>query len=144
MQTVWEQTPQGVRIGYEDNIIRIQTDEALMDYLAQEGNGSLALAAYARSRYAALIGKPLDISEASISVEILVHAYLDAAAHGAERLAGKLPRRLAAQLRRKARALARHTEVIDIGEESVDTNRRFFDRLAPYRHLLYAVLGRGA
>ncbi len=144
MQTVWEQTPQGVRIGYEDKIIRIQTDRALMDYLAQEGNGSLSLAAYARARYAELMQKPLAISEASISVEILVHAYLDAAAHGTERLAGKLPNRLAARLKRKALALARHTEVIDIGEESVDTNRRFFDRLAPYRHLLYAVLGRGA
>ena len=48
--------------------------------------------------------------------------------------------RLGAQLTRKARALAGHTVVIDIGEASVDTNRRFFDRLVPYRHALYAVL----
>lgn len=144
MQTIWETTPDGICVGYEEKIVRIRTDDKLMAYLAREGNGSAALAAHVCARYAQLLHAPLAISEASISVEILVHAYLDAAAHAQERLAGHLPPRLGAQLVRKARKLARHTAVIDIGEASVDTNRRFFDRLAPYRHMLYAVLGRGA
>lgn len=144
MQTIWELTPEGVSVGYEPKIVRIRTDEALMDYLAQPGNGSAALARRALTRSHELMGVPLAISEESISVEILMHAYLDAAAHAGERLAEHLPRRLGAQLTRKACALAGHTVVIDIGEASVDTNRRFFDRLVPYRHALYAVLGRRA
>ena len=44
MQTIWELTPEGVSVGYEPKIVRIRTDEALMDYLAQPGNGSAALA----------------------------------------------------------------------------------------------------
>lgn len=141
MSTLWERSEQGVSVGYEEKVVRIRTDQALMDYLGLPGNGSLPLAEQILARYQELFGKPLAISAPSLAVELLIHAYIDEFARKQEALSAHLPGSLGEPLAKLGRSLHRHTEIIDSGEESVDTNRWVFDRLAPYCGLICRILG---
>ena len=134
---------EGVSICYEPKIVRIETDHALMGFLAQRGNGSRALARHILARYEAILGVPLQITERSMATEILVHAYLDVIFLRAQRTGarlGRAGRRLAAWGGR----MERHTAVIDIGERSVDGNRKVFDRLSRCYGVLRVLLGKWA
>lgn len=133
----------GVTVSYEPQVVRIDTDHALMHFLAQPGNGSRALARHILARYEALLSVPLDITERSMATEILVHAYLDVVFQWAKRTGdrlGRAGRRLAAWGGR----MEAHTAVIDIGELAVDTNRQVFDRLSHCYGALRILLGRWA
>ena len=133
----------GVTVRYAPQVIRIDTDHALMDFLAQRGNGSRALARHILARYEALLGVPMAVTERSMATEILMHAYLDVAF----RRAGRLGRRLGRAGRRLAGWGARmqaHTAVIDIGERAVDSNRHIFDTLSHFYGILRILLGKWA
>ena len=132
-ETIFE----GVTVCYEPHVVRIDTDHALMHFLAQPGSGSRALAKHILARYEALLGQALEITERSMATEILIHAYLDvlflrAKCSGGRRLAGWGER------------METHTAVIDIGERAVDTNRHIFDRLSHFYGVLRVVLGKWA
>lgn len=133
-----------IGVCYEPKIVRITTDGALMRYLAQPGRGSQELSAHILARYEALLGQALEISEASMATEILIHAYLDALFLHQKELSQHLPGGLGRKLLSLAGRLQAHTTVIDVGERSVDTNRHIFDALSPYYGVLCAILGKKA
>lgn len=139
--TDWETVFHGVGVRYEGKNVRVRTDEALMRYLAEPGRGALALAEHIAARYRERMGCALEISERSLAVEILAHAYCDALLLRAAKLAQKLPEALGARLGKTAERLQQHTDIIDIGERSVDTNRWLFDDLAPFYSVICAILG---
>lgn len=137
----WETVFHGVGVRYEEKIVRVRANEALMRYLAEPGRGAMTLAEHIAARYRERMGCALEITERSLAVEILAHAYCDALLLRAAKLAQKLPESLGARLAKTALHLQQHTDIIDIGERSVDSNRWLFDDLAPFYSVICAILG---
>ena len=120
------QLPGGVTLYYTDKAVHLTTNDALMTFLRQKGNGSL-----------------LQITERSMATELLIHAYLDGVFAAWVR-AGETRGRQDGKFYRTARRLKNATAVIDMGERSVDTNRWVFDLLSHGYGALCLLLGRSA
>lgn len=138
-ETIFE----GVTVCYEPQIVRIDTDHALMDFLAQRGSGSQALARHILARYEALLGRPMEVTERSMATEILIHAYLGVVFLRAKRMGDKFGRS-GEKLRAWGERMEAHTAIIDIGERAVDGNRHIFDGLSHGYGLLRVLFGRWA
>lgn len=98
------------------------------------------------TEYQAKFHKPLDISQNSIAVEIVVHAYLDVLSQHTAHLEKMLPKSMSQKLIKLMEECHRRTECIDIGELSVDNNRNVFDMLSLQipRSILFSILGDAA
>lgn len=132
------QLPQGVVLTCTTKAVHLVTNAALMTYLRQPGNGSMALSRSILAIYAEEHGTALQITARSMATELLIHAYLDCL------FARKLEKARLHPERRRTKTLLRlkhATEVIDMGERSVDTNRWVFDLLSPFYGLLCLLLG---
>ncbi|MBQ7065263.1 MAG: hypothetical protein IJN92_00420 [Lachnospiraceae bacterium] len=138
--TKWDKTFHGISICYKEQIVQIKTDKALLDYLSGPENGSIELSEQILARYKELFQKELKVSEASMSVEILIHAYMDVFARNVEKLVKMLPEAIGKGLIMCLKKMEASTEIIDSGEKEVDSNRFVFDGLVPYRKVLYAIL----
>ena len=71
------QLPEGVTLYYTDKAVHLTTNDALMTFLRQKGNGSLPLSRAILAGYEAECGAALQITERSMATELLIHAYLD-------------------------------------------------------------------
>jgi hypothetical protein len=140
----WDKGFHGITVKYGDSIVHITVDSALMTYLDNPGNGSIELSKHILTTYRQRFGSALNISEESMSVEILIHAYLDVFSKGVEKLSAMISKEILKALIDLMRKIEGHTEVIDSGEASVDGNRHVFDSLVPYRKILYLVLGKAS
>ena len=135
-----QKLPEGVELFYTDRAVHLTTNEALMTYLRQKGNGSLPLSRTILDGYAEERGMQLQITERSRATELLIHAYLDGLFDRWGR-AGNAHGRQNGRLYKMAKRLKNATAVIDMGERSVDTNRWVFDLLAPGYRMLCVLLG---
>lgn len=135
-----QKLPEGVELFYTDRAVHLTTNEALMTYLRQKGNGSLPLSRAILDGYAEERGMQLQITERSMATELLIHAYLDGLFDRWGR-AGNAHGRQNGRLYKMAKRLKNATAVIDMGERSVDTNRWVFDLLAPGYRILCVLLG---
>ena len=135
-----QKLPEGVELFYTDRAVHLTTNEALMTYLRQRGNGSLPLSRTILDGYAEERGMQLQITECSMATELLIHAYLDGLFDRWGR-AGNAHGRQNGRLYKMAKRLKNATAVIDMGERSVDTNRWVFDLLAPGYRMLCVLLG---
>lgn len=135
-----QKLPEGVELFYTDRAVHLTTNEALMTYLRQKGNGSLPLSRTILDGYAEERGMQLQITECSMATELLIHAYLDGLFDRWGR-AGNAHGRQSGRLYKMAKRLKNATAVIDMGERSVDTNRWVFDLLAPGYRMLCVLLG---
>ena len=131
----------GVSVCYAQKVVRVRTDRALMAYLAGPGRGAEELAEHVAARYQEKLGCALEITGRSLAVELLAHAYCDALLLRMEQVAERLPGSLGARLVQAAARLQKHTDVIDMGERSVDSNRWLFDDLAPFYSVICGILG---
>ena len=134
------QLPKGVTLYYTDKAVHLTTNDALMTFLRQKGNGSLPLSRAILAGYEAECGAALQITERSMATELLIHAYLDGIFDRWMR-AGEAHGHQDRRLYKTAKRLKNATAVIDMGERSVDTNRWVFDLLAPGYRLLCFLLG---
>ena len=132
--------PEGTELFYTEKAVHLTTNDALMRYLRQKGNGSLPLSRAILDGYAAARGAPLHITERSMATELLIHAYLDGMFDRWVR-AGEAHGHQDRKFYKTAKRLKNATAVIDMGERSVDTNRWVFDLLAPGYGLLCFLLG---
>lgn len=137
------QLPGGVTLYYTDKAVHLTTNDALMTFLRQKGNGSLPLSRAILAGYEAECGAALQITERSMATELLIHAYLDGVFAAWVR-AGETRGRQDGKFCRTARRLKNATAVIDMGERSVDTNRWVFDLLSHGYGALCLLLGRSA
>ena len=135
-----QKLPEGVELFYTDRAVHLTTNEALMTYLRQKGNGSLPLSRTILDGYPEERGMQLQITERSMATELLIHAYLDGLFDRWGR-AGNAHGRQNGRLYKMAKRLKNATAVIDMGERSVDTNRWVFDLLAPGYRMLCVLLG---
>ena len=132
--------PEGTELSYTEKAVHLTTNDALMQYLRQKGNGSLPLSRAILDGYAAERGAPLQITERSMATELLIHAYLDGVFSGWVRF-GEKHLRENSRFCKTARRLKNATAVIDMGERSVDTNRWVFDLLSHGYGLICLLLG---
>lgn len=137
----WNTDYHGISINYDGQFVHILTDTQLLKFLGRFGNDSLKLAKHLRETHQTLFGRELRISEESLSVEILIHAYLDVLLRGVGELGKLLPQKALKDLVACMEQLEGKTKIIDCGEKEVDSNRHVFDSLVPYRQFLYMVLG---
>ena len=135
-----QKLPEGVELFYTDRAVHLTTNEALMTYLRQKGNGSLPLSRTILDGYAEERGMQLQITERSMATELLIHAYLDGLFDRWGR-AGNAHGRQNGRLYKMAKRLKNATAVIDMGERSVDANRWVFDLLAHGYGILCFLLG---
>ena len=70
------QLPEGVTLYYTDKAVHLTTNDALMTFLRQKGNGSLPLSRAILAGYEAECGAALQITERSMAPELLIHACL--------------------------------------------------------------------
>ena len=134
------QLPEGVTLYYTDKAVHLTTNDALMTFLRQKGNGSLPLSRAILAGYEAECGAALQITERSMATELLIHAYLDGIFERWVR-AGEAHGHQDGKFYKTAKRLKNATAVIDMGERSVDTNRWVFDLLAPGYGILCVLLG---
>ena len=134
------QLPEGVTLYYTDKAVHLTTNDALMTFLRQKGNGSLPLSRTILAGYEAECGAALQITERSMATELLIHAYLDGIFDRWMR-AGEAHGHQDRRLYKTAKRLKNATAVIDMGERSVDANRWVFDLLAPGYGILCFLLG---
>ena len=66
-----QKLPEGVELFYTDRAVHLTTNEALMTYLRQKGNGSLPLSRTILAGYEAECGAALQITESSMATELL-------------------------------------------------------------------------
>lgn len=137
----WNREYKEISISFEDRVVRIKCDEFLMRYLARPGNDALILSKYILETYYDMFHKELQISQNSLAVEILIHAYVD-----------KLCLRVADNeilgmegldmaLKSVCQQIQSRTEIIDCGEREVDNNRFIFDGLEKFHSAIYKILG---
>lgn len=134
------QLPEGVTLYYTDKAVHLTTNDALMTFLRQKGNGSLPLSRAILAGYEAECGAALQITERSMATELLIHAYLDGIFDRWMR-AGEAHGHQDRRLYKTAKRLKNATAVIDMGERSVDANRWVFDLLAHGYGILCFLLG---
>lgn len=135
--------PEGTELFYTEKAVHLTTNDAMMRYLRQKGNGSLPLSRAILDGYAAECGVPLHITERSMATELLIHAYLDGIFERWVR-AGEAHGHQDGKFYKTAKRLKNATAVIDMGERSVDTNRWVFDLLSHGYGALCLLLGRSA
>lgn len=138
----WNSNFHGISIRYKKQLVQIKTDKYLLDFLGEKGNGSLKLSEYILEQYKSTFGYTLEISKESLSIEILVHAYLDVLSKGIEMMSKVVSPEVLNDLILFMKKIEEHTEIIDSGEKQVDTNRHIFDSLVPFKAGIYLVLGR--
>jgi len=137
----WNKEYKGISISFEDRIIRIKCDDILMDYLAKPGNDAVILSKYILETYFDMFHKILQISQHSLAVEILIHAYIDKVCEYIESKEILPIEGLDHALKQAGRAIEKRTEIIDCGEREVDNNRFVFDGLEKFHGVIYKLLG---
>lgn len=140
----WNTKFHNVSVKYEKHIIRIETNPELMKFLGEAGNGSLKLAEHIKKTYKSMFGEELKISQESLSVEILIHAYLDTFCKMSLEMGDGIEKEILKKILKFADKIEQHTKIIDCGEKEVDSNRVIFDSLVPCRGLIYGILGKAA
>ena len=139
MENTWRTEFHDISVCYTDHLVQIKTDEKLLAFLQKPSRDATELSAYIKKTYEEILGKELKISVESLAIELLIHVYVDEFARGIEDFGKFLPLYLKAQLETCMQKIERRTEVIDSGEAEIDPNRKFFDKLVPYRKILYTI-----
>lgn len=103
------------------------------------GNGSLELADHIKCNYRSIYAKELQISRDSLTIEILIHDYLDMFKRYFEKVQKVVPTPVVKKLVSYMKEMESHTEIIDSGEADIDTNRHIFDSLVSYKEAIYGV-----
>ena len=139
MENTWRTEFHDISVCYTEQLVQIKTDEKLLAFLKKPRRDATALSEYMKKTYEEIFGKELKISVESMAIELLIHLYVDEFVHGIEYFGKFLPLYLQAELETYMQKMERRTEVIDSGEAEIDPDRKFFDRLVPYRDVLYTI-----
>ena len=139
MENTWRTEFHDISVCYTEQLVQIKTDEKLLAFLKKPGRDATALSEYMKKTYEEIFGKELKISVESMAIELLIHLYADEFVHGIEYFGKFLPLYLQAELETYMQKMERRNEVIDSGEAEIDPDRKFFDRLVPYRDVLYTI-----
>ena len=132
---------ESITIIYTEKLVQIKTDQNLIRYLDKKGKkDARILAKHILNHYKQLSGQPLQITEDSLTVEILLHVYLDKLSKLLQKPNPIIPKELHKKLLSLSKSIESHTEIIDCRERSVDSNRHIFDSCAPFVDIITLLL----
>ena len=137
----WNTEFHKISVRADDKFARIKADKALKNYLMIPGNGSLKLADFILNYYDETMKKSLEIKRHSLAIEILAHTYADTFAKAISLLCKNSQNSVFQKALKAMKEIEGHTEIIDCGERSVDSNRHVWDSLEPFHTLIYTALG---
>lgn len=137
MEKIYDLLGNKISVALEPKLIRVYSNAALWKYLDGMANSRFELMVNTiKADYEKEFDKPLDISNNSLIVEILVHVYCDYLGLSFNRIVRvKWIQNLVEKLLKRA-------EVVDCGEKSVDSNRWVWDLLAGSKSLFIRMLPR--
>ena len=124
-----------IKVELDAHIIRITNDDQLSTLLAHKTETvTLNLVNAIKEAYKNLYKQELDISDASMCVEIWGHVYTDKFAEAIKSISSL------DFIDKLAEKIIERCEVIDIGESSRDGNRFFWNALVPLKSAIAALL----
>jgi hypothetical protein len=120
-----------IRVLFQEHSVHITNDDALWKFLGDHpAEATRQLAEEIFRMYETLYGRAFDVHPDSLIVEIWGHVYCEYFALVFEKL---LQLKLVEKITDK---LIGYCELIDCGEEDYDSNRLFWDMLAPFAALI--------
>lgn len=103
-----------VKVALQNDIIRTSLiDGDAKKLLESSPNNAIAISLHEKQFYKGVFGEDIDISDMSLAVELLGHAYPD-----------KISRKFG------IKAVSKRTAIIDSGTKQVDSNRVVWDKLS--------------
>ena len=141
-QSEWDYSFNNIGIRCTDKLVQVINDEHLVDFLNQDGVGSMELAEVMRNMYQEQIGRELQISQKSLAIELLGHVFFGEFVQKLENLpfSGKKDSRYQQFLE----SLRVRMDVIYCGERSIDSNRFIWDDLVPFAKIIFGISGKRA
>lgn len=130
-----------ISFDFDEKLAQVVTDQALRSFLKEPGNQSLRLADHLLSQYQTIYDKSLMIARDSIAIEILAHVYADSLSHELTKILLVTKSPLLPPAIKMLQKISNRTEIIDIGERSIDSDRHIWDSLVPFCKQIYGFCG---
>ena len=141
-QSEWDYSFNNIGIRCTDKLVQVINDEHLVDFLNQDGVGSMELAEVMRDMYREQIGRELQISQKSLAIELLGHVFFGEFVQKLENL--PFSRKKDSGYQQFLESLRVRMDVIDCGERSIDSNRFIWDDLVPFAKIIFGISGKRA
>lgn len=126
-----------IKVQLEKGAVHITNDKELWGLLNEQTEaGTDDLINLLKAAYKDLFGQSLDISDASLAVEIWGHVYFEYFALIFEQLVSL------GVVKQMADKITTYCEIIDCGETGKDGNRFFWDMAAPFKKQIARMLPR--
>ncbi|MGB8455042.1 MAG: hypothetical protein WCD89_22275 [Anaerocolumna sp.] len=135
----WNNDFYNISILYEDKIVRIKSDKALLEFLELPSNGSYLLSRHILKTYEQIFNKPLKINHHSLAIEIIAHVFADAILVNMSDISNSISHDKLKSVANTLGSIRQHTKIIDCGESSVDNNRHVWDILEPFHLIIYGI-----
>lgn len=135
MDRLYELAGCRIKVSLDNGLIRVYSNAELWRFL--NGNASVRfdlLVETIKKDYQEQFNKPLDISNNSLIVEILVHIYCDYIGLLFNRIVKIKP------IQKIVNKLLERAEVVDCGEKEKDSNRWVWDFLSSYKKAFIKIL----
>jgi hypothetical protein len=124
-----------VSVIYSPKLVRITGSKQLLIFLNTNLRAnSLKLAKLIKADYLIIVGRRLKITNASLMVEIWGHLY---ASHFANAVKELIKLNIVGDL---TDLVTRRSDKIDCGEADIDSNRKFWDMLSKFNHIIVKCL----
>lgn len=116
-----------IRVLIREKSLHIENTESLRRVLKKK-HAPFKLAQYLKQQHTNQFHTVLNISDKSLTIEIIGHVYIGNFAD----ILKEIPRipKIAPMVVKKAYKITDHTDIIDCGEKEVDSNRWVWDKLA--------------
>jgi hypothetical protein len=135
----WNKDFHNISIRYEDKIVRIKSDNALIEFLELPSNGSFLLSQHILKTYEQNFNKALEINHHSLAIEIIAHVFVDTILDHMSDLSNSISHNKLKSVVNALESIRRHTKIIDCGEASIDNNRHIWDLLEPFHTIIYGI-----
>ncbi len=124
-------------VEFHPQLIRVKKPRALKKFLSEDIKlRSEVLVNYIKQDYFLIIGKELEIDNDSMIIEIWGHVYTSYVARAMKNL---IKLKLVENI---ADFIINRSDIIDCGENAIDSNRKFWDILANFKGIILAFLPR--
>jgi len=124
-----------VSVIYSPKLVRITGSKQLLIFLNTNLiANSLKLVKLIKADYLIIVGRRLKITNASLMVEIWGHLY---ASHFANAVKELIKLNIVGDL---TDLVTRRSDTIDCGEADIDSNRKFWDTLSKFNHIIVKCL----
>ncbi len=135
----WNKGFNNISIQYDEGVVRIKADDALIKFLELPSHGSYLLSQHILKTYEKKFNKTIKISIHSLAIEIIAHVFVDTILENISDFSDSISHEKLKPVIDTLEHLREHTRVIDCGESSLDNNRFIWDSLVPFHTIIYGI-----